>query len=75
MKWDIVRLCGLDMSDVSGMIHLEMDRGYVDPVSWVQAVLEDIVEFLEDMLSEVSTFPVCFAEFFFSRNFRLFVND
>ena len=50
-----------DTSDVSGMIHLEMDRGYVDPVSWVQAVLEDIVEFLENVLSKFSTLLGCFA--------------
>ena len=69
MKWDVVWFCGLDRLDVSGMIHLEMDRGYVDPVSWVQGVLEDIMEFLENVLSKVSTFPVCFAELFFSCNF------
>ena len=61
MEWDVVRFCGLDRSDVSGVIHLEMDRGYVYPVSWVQAFLEDIVEFLENVLSKVSTFLGCFA--------------
>ena len=66
MKWDIVRFCGLDRFDVSGIIHLEMDRVYVDPVRWVHAVLQDIVKLLENVLSKFSTFPVSFAELFFS---------
>ena len=70
MKWDIVRFCGQDRFDVSGIIQLKMDRVYVDPVSWVQAVLEDIVVFLENVLSKVSTFPFFFAYLFFSWNFK-----
>ena len=43
--------------------HLEMDRVYVDPVSWVQAVLEDIMEFLENVLSKVSKFRFVLLSF------------
>ena len=44
MKWDVVWFHGLDRFDISGVIHLEMDRGYVHPVSSVQAFPENIVE-------------------------------
>ena len=57
--------CGLDWFDVPGVIHLKMDRIYVDPVSWVQTVLENIMVFLKNVLSYFGTFPVSSAKLFF----------
>ena len=61
MKWNVVRLHGLDRLDVSGVVHLKMHRSYVYPVSWAQALFENIVIFLKNVISKVSTFLVFFA--------------
>ena len=65
MERNVIRPGSVDWWDIARCVYFEMDRIYIHPISFVQAVLKHIMVFLKYFLSQFGTSLVSLANPFF----------